>query len=62
MNATDFDVDRFRLHVRRDVAHRDEDHEQVQQARLRVRVGLDFARGQCDVYPSETVVESEIEL
>lgn len=56
---TDPLVTRFRLRVRRDLAHRDEDQRAVEQQRVRVRVSRDFISGSSDVYPSEPVVEEQ---
>lgn len=52
----DYEIQRFRLRVRRDYAHRDEDQQSVNQQRLRVRVSKDFIMGNADVYPSEQPV------
>jgi hypothetical protein len=55
----DFEIERFRLRVRRDYAHRDEDQQQVNVQRLRVRVSRDFIMGNADSCDEPIVAEGE---
>lgn len=57
----DYVVERFRLRIRRDHSHRDEDQQRVEQQRGRVVVARDFVAGYSDWHPSEPVEQEECE-